>query len=58
MTAQEFKERAQEIYDNCKGSAGEEGHIDMDILMEEALISLGFQEGVEILRSMKDIWYA
>lgn len=58
MTPEEFKQKAQEIYDKYKGVAGEEGHIDMDDLMTECLESLGYKEGIDILYSMNSIWYA
>ena len=58
MTPKEFKNRAQELYDKHKGFAGEEGHIDVDALLTECLISLGYKEGTDILWSMQDFWYA
>ena len=58
MTPEEFKIKAQKIYDNYNGYAGEEGHYEMDVLMMECLESLGYSDGVNILWSMKDIWYA
>lgn len=58
MTPERFKEEAQKIYDSGKGYAGEDGHLDMDQLMKECLDSLGYQEGTEILFSMKSIWYS
>lgn len=58
MSIDEFKKKAQEIYDNNKGYAGEEGHYEIDNLMKECLRSLGYGEGVDILFSMWPIWYA
>ena len=58
MTSEEFKKRAQEIYDKHKGFAGEEGHSDIDDLLTECLKSLGYEEGLEIVWSMNGIWYA
>ena len=58
MTPEEFKNKAQELYDKHKGFAGEDGHIDVDALLTECLISLGYKEGTDILWSMQDFWYA
>ena len=58
MTAEEFKNKAQELYDKHKGFAGEDGHMDVDALLTECLISLGYKEGTDILWSMQDFWYA
>lgn len=58
MTPEEFKIKAQRIYKEYDGCAGEEGHYEMDVLMMKCLKSLGYGEGVKILWSMKDIWYA
>ena len=58
MTPEEFKNKAQELYDKHKGFAGEDGHMDVDALLTECLISLGYKEGTDILWSMKDFWYA
>ena len=58
MTPEEFKNKAQEIYDKHKGFAGEEGHMDVDALLTECLISLGYKEGTDILWSMQNFWYA
>ena len=58
MSPEEFKVKAQELYDKYKGEAGEDGHIDIDYLLSECLRSLGYQEGVDILWSMRMIWYA
>lgn len=58
MTKEEFKERAKAIYDECKGFAGEEGHIDVDRLMEECLRDLGYEEGLDIIDKMTGFWYA
>lgn len=58
MTAEEFKKRAQEIYDENEGYAGEDGHIQVDLLMEECLRSLGYGEGIDIMNKMSNFWYA
>lgn len=58
MTPEEFKNKAQELYDKHKGFAGEDGHMDVDALLTECLISLGYKEGTDILWSMQDFWYA
>ena len=58
MTPEEFKIKAQELYDKHKGYAGEEGHCDIDDLLTECLNSLGYEEGTKILWSMKSIWYS
>ena len=58
MTPEEFAQKAREIYTSCAGYAGETGHMAMDALMEQCLESLGYGEGVEILESMTNIWYA
>ena len=54
MTPEEFKAKAQELYNKHKGFAGEEGHIDVDDLLTECLNSLGS----DILWSMSGFWYA
>jgi len=58
MTPEEFKKRAQELYDKHKGDAGEEGHSDVDNLLTECLNSLGYEEGTKILWSMDNFWYS
>lgn len=58
MTVEEFKKRAQEIYDENEGYAGEDGHIQVDLLMEECLRSLGYGEGIDIMNKMSNFWYA
>ena len=58
MIPEEFKIKAQAIYDKYHGCAGEDGHLDIDDLLTECLNSLGYQEGTEILWSMDSIWYA
>lgn len=58
MTPEEFKRRAQELYNEHGGHAGEGGHIDVDNLLSECLTSLGYQEGLDILWSMDSFWYA
>lgn len=57
MTKEEFKERAQKIFDENKGFAGEDGHIQVDSLMEECLRSLGYGEGIDIMNEMSGFWY-
>lgn len=37
MTVEEFKKRAQEIYDENEGYAGEDGHIQVDRLIDALL---------------------
>ena len=58
MTPEEFKIKAQELYDKYNGFAGEEGHCDVDDLLTECLNSLGYEEGTEILWSKRGFWYA
>lgn len=58
MTPEEFKNKAQELYDKYRGFAGEEGHSDVDDLLTECLNSLGYEEGTKILWSMRGFWYA
>lgn len=58
MTKEEFKERAQKIFDENEGFAGESGHMQVDRLMEECLRSLGYGEGIDIMNKMSDFWYA
>lgn len=58
MTPEEFKQKAQKIYDVQNGHAGEDGHIERDYLMAECLRSLGYSEGVDILFSMHHVWYS
>ena len=57
MTPKEFKEKAQEIFDKHEGWAGDDGHQNIDRLMQERLRSLGYGEGIDILFSMDSIWY-
>lgn len=58
MTSEEFKKRAQAIYDSNDGDVGEEGHIVMDDLLIECLNSSGYPEGINTLLAMSHIWYA
>lgn len=58
MTPEEFYEKAKQIYDKNEGYAGESGHMDADRLMEECLISLGYEKGIDVLMSMSNFWYA
>ena len=57
MTGEEVKKRAQEIYDENEGYAGEDGHIQVDQLMEECLRSLGYGDGIDIMSKMSNFWY-
>lgn len=57
MSPEEFYEAAKSLYDELDGSAGEHGHIRMDELMENCLRSIGYEQCVEILLSMKNVWY-
>jgi hypothetical protein len=58
MTKEEFKERAQKIFDENEGYAGEDGHMQVDRLMEECLRSLGYGEGIDIMNKMSNFWYS
>ena len=58
MTPEEFKNKAQQIFDEHEGYAGEDGHIAIDDLMDECLRGLGYSEGLNILWKMTNIWYA
>lgn len=58
MTPEEFKNKAQELYNKHEGYAGEDGHMDVDALLTECLISLGYKEGTDILWSMRCFWYS
>lgn len=58
MTPEEFKNKAQQIFDEYKGDAGEAGHMAIDDLMDECLRGLGYSEGLNILWKMTSIWYA
>lgn len=58
MTPEEFKNKAQELYNEHEGYAGDGGHRDVDALLTECLISLGYKEGTDILWSMRDFWYS
>lgn len=58
MTPKQFKEEAQKLYDRNEGYAGEDGHIEIDALLSNCLYELGYKEGLDILWSMRDIWYA
>lgn len=58
MTKEEFKERAQKIFDENEGYAGEGRHMQVDRLMEECLRSLGYGEGIDIMDKMSDFWYS
>lgn len=55
MTPEEFAKKAQEIYDENEGYAGENGHIDINALMTKCLESLGYKDGCDILWSMSGI---
>lgn len=58
MTKEEFKEKAQKLYEKNSGYAGERGHMEVDELMEECLRSLGYDEGINILYRMSGFYYA
>lgn len=58
MTPEEFKIKAQALYNEHNGYAGEEGHIEVDYLLTECLNSLGYKEGTDILWSMRAFWYS
>ena len=58
MTPEEFKIEAMNIYVKYRGYTEEEGHSDIDDLMTKCLKELGYGDGLDILWSMKDIWYA
>lgn len=58
MTPEMFRYKAQELYDRNEGYAGEDGHIEVDALLSDCLQQLGYEEGLEILWSMKDFWYS
>ena len=55
-----FNEYAEVFVKQHENSAGETGHIEMDNIIDETLASLHptFAEGIKLLRSMRDIWYA
>lgn len=60
MTPEEFKRKAQEIYDSCNGDAGANngtGHIAMDCLMEDCLREAGYGDRLEILDKLRHIYY-
>lgn len=52
MPPEEFKNKIKEIFDTCK----EEGHQYADNLMCDLLISLGYEEGINIFLN-SDKWY-
>lgn len=60
ITPEVFAQLAQELYDKMSGSAGEEGHIEMDALISDVLCSIdpAYKKGLDILYSMNSIWYA
>lgn len=58
MTPKQFKKEAQKLYDKHEGYAGEDGHMEIDELLSLCLYELGYKEGLDILWSMRDIWYA
>lgn len=55
-----FYEYAKRFAEQRKNRACEAGHIEMDNEIDETLASLhpAFAEGIRILRSMENIWYA
>lgn len=58
MTPEQFKQKAQELYDKHHGHARAQGHVDMDSLLRECLWKLGYEDGLKILDKMKEVWYA
>ena len=57
-TPEEFANECQKLYDNCHGETGKRGHINADDMIDNMLCELGYDKGVEILRSMIYYWYA
>lgn len=53
MTPEEFKQKMVEIAERQDIS---EGHVEMDSLMCDLLISLGYRSGIEVFNSV-DKWY-
>lgn len=53
VTPEKFKEDCQTLFDNYKGDADEEGHVDMDDLLKNTLSALGYNDGIEILNKFK-----
>lgn len=55
-----FNEYAEQFVNNYMNEAGEDGHIEMDGMIDETLASLhpNFAKGIKLLRSMNSIWYA
>lgn len=55
-----FKKWAEQFANNYMNEAGEDGHIEMDGMIDQTLASLHpyFAEGIECVRSMNSIWYA
>lgn len=56
LTPEEFAERMKEIVDKYAGNQ-EAVHEQMDQLMGETLIALGYHEGIKIFNSTPK-WYA
>lgn len=54
MTPDEFKEKMKLIAD--KGDI-EKGHVEMDSLMCDLLVMLGYEDGIKIFDSIEK-WYA
>lgn len=55
-----FKKWAEHFVNICMNEAGEDGHIEMDSVIDQTLASLhpAFAEGIKKVRSMNSIWYA
>ena len=56
MTPDEFKEKTKDIY-NDDVYDNEAGHIKVDELTWDLLESLGYKDGVDVIRKMV-FWYA
>lgn len=55
-----FNEYAKHFVEQNHNNAGEDGHIEMDAVIDETLASFhpAFAEGIKLLRSMNCIWYS
>ena len=53
-----LKSAPKKIFDKNKGFAGEDGHMQVDSLMEECLRSLGYGKGIDIMNKMSGFYYA
>lgn len=60
ITPEVFAQLAQELYDKNSGSAGEQGHMEIDTLINKVLCSIdpAYEKGLDILYSMNSIWYS